>query len=65
MLLENRPVVVLLFVHRRIDRETLCRMAHLLIGYRFGGDLLQGVDPAVAYTCLLYTSDAADEVSPV
>ena len=46
---EDGAVIILLLVLRRVDGEALGGMGHLLVGNCLGGDLLQGVDPTIAY----------------
>ena len=47
--LEDRTVIVLLLVAGRVDRETLRSVFHLAVGDRLCGQLLERVDPVVAY----------------
>ena len=50
MLGKDRAVVILLFIFGWVDWESLGGVGHLFVGNGLGCDLLQGVDPRVAYT---------------
>ena len=42
---ENAAIVILLFVFRWVDGETLGSMGHLLVGNRLGSQQLERIDP--------------------
>src|SRR3546814_309915 len=50
MLGENRPVQVLLFILRWINREPLCGSSQFVITDALCGLLLQRINPTVSYT---------------
>ena len=50
MLGEDRTIIIFLLVLWRVDRESLGSMRHLLIADGRCSNLLQGVNPRIAYT---------------
>ena len=49
MLGKDRAIVILLFVARRVDREAFSSVRHLFITDGRSRDLLQSINPTVAY----------------
>ena len=49
MLFEDGAIIIFLLTERRVYGETLGGMCHLLVSYSLGRNLLQGVNPRIAY----------------
>ena len=49
MFFKNGAIIIFFFIHRCVDRETLCCISHLLVGHSGRSYLFQCINPAITH----------------